>query len=233
MFTRGFQRGFARGFRRGFGATLAARGDIVPTVLTEDQSTTDGTTFNTASVNLAAGRLYLVATSAAGASVGVPSITGAGATWAQVPGATRTNGAANRRATWSYALPTAAGSEALTITHGASVSSIAWAVIDCGLGAAFQAPLQVATNAAASTTITATLAAFENSKNAHIYAVARIDAEATNPPAAGGWTELVDRTYLTLNGALAVAYAIGDTTADPTWTTAGGTAIVSLEIRSR
>lgn len=209
------------------------RDRIVPAVLTEDQSSTDGTSFVTASVAPAANRLTLlaVACSHATAAENPNSVTGNGLTWTAVTNGSAAIGTGLRRVSWFYAFGAAPSAGAITIGFATTHTACAWSVVSC-VSASAQAPLQATSNTANSTTVTGTLAALENAKNMHIYALGRGATEASAPPAAGGWAELSDRTFATPAGALEVAWAIGDTTADPTWTTSGAVVIVSLEVKA-
>ncbi len=216
------------------------RRSIAPARLTSGASTTDGTGFATASVTPVANTETLLGVFCTHATAAeVPnSVTGNGLTWAQCTGAangTVTYSSNTRRVTWFYASGASPSAGAVSIGFATSHTACAWAVISCP-GAALGAPRQSTSNSANSTTVTGTLAALEYVGNVHIYALGRNANEASNPPAAGGWAELVENDttgFASPAGALEVAWAAGDVTADPTWTTSGVAGILSLELQAQ
>ncbi len=214
------------------------RATIVPTVLPSGAgaSTTDGTSFASSSVTPVANRLTLLAVSTShGTTAETPSsVTGNGLTWTAVTnGAASTTGATSRTS-WFYTWGAAPSAGAVTMNFSGTMTGAAWAIISCQ-GAVLAAPRQATSNTANSTTVTGTLAALENASNMHIYAVCHVAQEAAAPPAAGNWAELADHattSWATPARAMQVAYAIGDVTADPTWTTSSQAVIVSLEVKA-
>ena len=213
-----------------------ARGTIAPALVTSGAgaSTTDGTSFGTSSVSPPANTLLLLAVVCSHATAAeVPnSVAGNGLTWTAVPGGSVTTGAGTRRVSWFYSWGAAPSAGAITIGFATSHSGAGWALVSCP-GAALRPPRQATTAAASSTTITGTLAALEFSGNVHIYCVVRSTQEDTVPPAAGGWAEVADHpttSWATPAGGLEIAWASGDLTADPTWTTSAAAAICSLEV---
>ena len=233
-FVRGFKRGFTRGYRRGFGPSITGgRATIIPASVTEASSTVDGTSFLTASVTPAANRFHLLAVGCSHATAAETpnSVTGNGLTWTAVTSGSAATSGGTRRSSWFYAWGAAPSAEEITIGFATSHTGCAWSLVALP-GAALLAPVQATSATANSTTVTSTLAALENPKNAHLYALVRTAAEAVAPPATGGWTEISDRTWATPNGALSVAYAINDITGDPTWVTSGQCVIVGIEVKA-
>jgi hypothetical protein len=226
----------------GFGLVPAAgavvRGDVVPALLTENTDNVDrsnGPGYTTASVTPTANRLTAIAICCSHATAAeVPSsVTGCGLTWTQMsPNGTQTYAAGNRRVTWFYAFGASPSAGAITINFATTHTGCTWAVFDFPGARLSTAPVQGAVGTAASTTVTATLAALESSKSAVIYALGRVLNEVSAPPAAGSWTELSDRAGTSPPSAMETAWAINDVDANPTWATSGGSAIVLLEIKA-
>ncbi len=209
----------------------SGRGTVVPTLVTEDQSSTDGTSFLTASVTPAANVLHLLAVTCAHATAAETpnSVTGNGLTWTAVTNGSAPTAGGTRRVAWFYTWGAAPSAGQITIGFATTHTACAWSLTKFAQ-ASLAAPRQATSNTANSTTVTGTLAALRDSSSVHVYALGRGATEASNPPAAGGWAELSDRTYATPAGALEVAWAKNDTTADPTWTTSGQVVIVSVEV---
>lgn len=209
---------------------------VRPVLLTASSSTTDGTSFATSSVTPAANTPHFLAVACShGTTAETPnSVTGNGLTWTLVPSSAVSTTGLGRRVAWFYAFGTAPSAGAITIGFATSHSGAAWALVS-GMGGTLAAPRQATTNTANSTTVTGTLAALGTAANMHLYAIIRSLQEDTVPPATGGWAELADHpttSFATPACALQVAWSIGDTTADPTWTTSGQVAISSLEVRA-
>ena len=209
------------------------RATIVPALVTENQSTTDGTSFATASVTPAANVLHLLCITGAHATAAETpnSVTGNGLTWTAVTNGSAPTSGGTRRVSWFYAWGAAPSAGAITIGFATTHTACAWSLIALP-GAVLAAPRQATSNTANSTTVTGTLAALDSANSVHLYGLGRGATEASNPPATGGWAELSDRTYATPAGALEVAWAKNDTTADPTWTTSGQVVIVSVEAKA-
>lgn len=234
---RGLTRGLLRGLKRGTGVSIwQGRGIIIPTVLAENSSSVDGTSFAFGeSASPAANRLLLMAVGCAHATAAeVPnSISAYGLTWTQVPGGTISYNAGVRRVTWFYAWGSSPSSGTVTVGFATTHTYCVYAVIQCA-GAKLAAPRQATTNSAAgATTITGTLAALAYSANMHIYAKLHNAAEVASPPSSGGWAELTDRSVTVPVGAMEIAWTTsGDLTADPTWATSTQVGIVDLEIEA-
>lgn len=185
----------------------------------------------------AANTLLILAVTCSHASAAeVPnSVSGYGLTWTQCVGTASGTGtyvSGQRRVTTFYAWGASPTPGSVTVGFATGHTSCVYSVTAFP-GAALVANLQSTTNTLVGTTITGTLLALENAANVHFYALGRSASEATTPPAAGGWSEWSDRTTGgSPAGAQETASAINDTTADPTWTTSGGTCIVSLELKA-
>ena len=206
--------------------------DIAPVLVTENSSTTDGTSFATASVTPAANTLHilLMESSHATAAEAPSSVTGNGLTWNAVTNGSAANATGVRRVSARYAFGTAPSTGAITMNFSGTMTGLAWSLIALP-GGKLGDPRQATSNTASSTTITGTLAALASPASVHLYGLGRQLNEASNPPGTGGWAELSDRVFATPGGALQVAWAKGDLTADPTWTTSGAAVIVSMEIQ--
>ncbi len=221
-------------------AQLAAlqTGLIVPVLLTENNNNTDTNSFSgatgPASITPPASTLILAAfTSSHATAAETPnSVTGNGLTWNLVTNSGISNAGSTRRTSWFYTFGASPTAGAPAIGFAGTMTGCGWAFFAVP-NAALVAPVQAVTATANSTTITNTLAALAHPNNAHFYALSRIVAELSNPPAVGGWTELADRTWTSPTSAQQVAYAIGDVSADPTWPTSGQVAISSIEVRAR
>jgi hypothetical protein len=220
-----------------FSAAKGVRGDITPTLMTSGGDATDRSSgYTTASVTPVADELVVVLVGCAHASAAeVPSsVSGNGITYAAVPG-TATQAflsAGLRRVSAFYGFHSSPSAGAITIDFATTHTGCVWGVVRFPGARRSVAPRQATANLASSTTVTGTLAALENAKNVHIYGLLRSIAEASAPPASGGWTEIADQTVATPGQQLEIAWARNDTTADPTWVTSGATGIVSIEIQA-
>lgn len=230
--------GLTSGLRSGLSPALSVgRGTITPALLADNVNNADLSSYAFAeTLTPPANTLLLLAVVCTHSTTAeVPnSVTGFGLTWTQAPGSasgTGTFASGARRVTWFYAWGASPSNGSVTIGFATGHLSCQYALISAP-GAALAAPLQSTTNTVVGTTITGTLAALEYSENVHQYALGRVSAELSAPPATGGWAELSDRTHTLPNGAAETAWARGGLTADPTWTTSGGSCIVSLEIKA-
>ncbi len=213
------------------------RARITPAVLTHSSSSTDGTSFATASITPASGVLTLLAVHCSHASAAETpnSVTGNGLTWTAVTNSMVANGTNTRRTVWFYAFGASPSAGAVTIGFATTHTGCAWSVISVP-GGVPAAPRQATTNTATSAvTVVGTLAALESPYSAHFYACSHATAEGKAVPAAGSWSELSDQpttAFTTPTGSMQVAYAIGDITADPTWATSGAAQITSIEVKA-
>jgi hypothetical protein len=127
-----------------------------PTVIESGQTTTDNTVFNTASVTLDAGKLYILHT--AGAAVaGAPTITGPHGTWNTIANGSVPNDTVQHSAFWIAGTGTTG---AITITYSATQANFAWRVYEI-TGAHLTTPVpagQVEVLAGTATSLTTTLA---------------------------------------------------------------------------
>jgi hypothetical protein len=234
MLLRGLIRGLLRGLARGLTASVGGRAIVAPTLLAENSSSTDGTSFPFAeSASPPGGRLLLMAVASAHATAAeVPnSVSAYGLTWTQVTNSSVLFNANTKRVVWFYAWGAAPTTGTVTLGFATTHTAVCYAVFSI-YGARLKAPRQATTaSAGAALTITGTLAALENPTNLHVYALMRNVNEVSAPPATGSWLELSDR----LGGAapscaLEVAWTrSGDLTADPTWVSSSQSAISNLE----
>jgi len=170
--------------------------------LVENFSNTDATSYATASVNVTAGDLILVAvTNSKGSTPDTPSISGVGTTFALVHA---TNGivvydaaGTQRKLTLLYGIVPSTTSGAITIGFGANTQTgCAWSVGKATGHDASGTIVQSAKNNADGTTpLTVTLAAFASADNATYGAFA---ISGSNTPSVGtGFTELGRATSTT------------------------------------
>jgi hypothetical protein len=202
--------------------------------VTSGSDSTDGNFYNTASVTLKAGRLYLMSVELSHAS-SAPLITAIQST--PMSGVSMTsrstttfNGGLNRTSIWSY-VPTRDWTTALFFNIAASVTGIAWSLDEVtGVDTTTNdGVVQQAVGTGTSTTPLATLAAFGSVENGAYAAHGQAAAAATTP--GSGWTELADVTAATPPQALETAYRFdNDTTADATITSAAwGSCAIELK----
>lgn len=173
----GFSSGITSGLRNSFSpwsTGVTPRTDITVTHRTSAGSTTDGTSFTTASHTPTANALQLLWVESHNASNlnGPPTVTGNSLTWVQV--ATVAFTTAVRRLTLFRALGAAPGTGVSTIDFGADAqTSCVWTLVqfagvDVSGTNGSGAIVQSGTDANASgTAVGVALAALENSKNVH------------------------------------------------------------------
>lgn len=212
------------------------RDTITPIVLTSGSSTTDGATSPpTASITPTANRPILAVVDSANA--GGPNIataTGNGLTWQNVGSVLYASG--TRRITVLRSLGASPTTGAITFDFAAqSQTSFAWCVIEFdgaditgtnGSGAIVQT---VTNSALAATTITATLAAFEDPTNVNITFVGTNTVAGITPDA--DFTELTDNSVASGNLALESEWADNEVSCTPTFATTD-VGIISVEIKS-
>lgn len=208
---------------------------ISESLLTSGGSSVDGTSISTASVSPTGNALVLAAVHAVagGGGPSTPTATGNGLTWVEVDTA---DCDANRRLTVFRAMGASPSAGAITFDFGAtSHTSFTWAVVQFtnvdtsgtnGSGAVVQA---VPDTAAASTTITGTLAALESANNVHA-AFVGLDIQ-TAITADADFGELAQETIGNGNQRLQAASAVNETACTPTYATADA-CIVSVEVKA-
>jgi hypothetical protein len=210
------------------------RATIGVSTLTSSSSTTDGTSFATASVSPGANRLELLAVEATHSTLGeVPtSVTGCGLTWVNVGSV----GTGTRKLSLWRALGGSPSSGAITVTFATSHLSWCWALIELsgvdtsgtnGSGAIVQT---VTTSGSAVLTLTNTLALFEDVHNVHLYAVATAANQTATPGI--GFTEQADVGTTATNASLEVATAANALVADPSWGTSAAAWMISVEVKA-
>lgn len=214
------------------GVRQSSRVTIPVRNLASAASTTDGTSFATASISPTAGYVqYCGVTSHVAGGAPTPTVTGAGLTWVQEE--TQVLGA-TRRLTVFRAYGTASAG-ALTIDFGVSTqTACAWSVVECGgtdvtgtagSGATLQSVPSTASN---QTGHTSTLAAVESPSNVHLCFVA-INANVDIVPTA--FTQLGDSGAASTAVRLGSFWAYGSLSCAVTFTTADVSAI-SIEVKA-
>lgn len=234
MLVRGLIRGLLARLKRGLGASIwrvaiALAGGA-------SASTTDGTSFAIAASTLKANTLYLlaIACSHTGTAETPNAITGGAFTWTAVTNSAVSTTGLGRRVAWFYTYAAAGGAGPTGYTFATSHTGSAYLLVEVP-GGILEAPTEVVTATANSTTITGTLTGI-GSSNIAIYALLRTPQENSVVPTEGGWQELCDHpttSWATPSGGLQVAWAVGDPTANPTWATSGQAAISILELRTK
>lgn len=189
--------------------------------ITASSSSTDATTYATASVTLKAGRLYLMSVeNSHGSSATAVSTISGGPTFTS-RSTTQYNSSLNRVSIWS-AVPTTDYTGTLTIDFGATTQTGACWSLDEMSGVDTTTNDGIVQNAVGtgnSGTALATLAAFGSTSNATYAAHGHAAATASAP--GSGFTELSDVTAATPAQALCTDWRVdNDTTADATFTSA-------------
>lgn len=189
--------------------------------ITASSSSTDATTYATASVTLKAGRLYLMSVeNSHGSSATAVSTISGGPTFTS-RSTTQYNSSLNRVSIWS-AVPTTDYTGTLTIDFGATTQTGACWALDEMSGVDTTTNDGIVQNAVGtgnSGTALATLAAFGSTSNATYAAHGHAAATASAP--GSGFTELSDVTAATPAQALCTDWRVdNDTTADATFTSA-------------
>lgn len=178
--------------RRAFAATTC-------TAVTSGGSGTDATSFNTASVSLAASRLILAGVTsrnAAATTPAIPTMSGHGQTWDQVSTLTYSS-ALQRTTVFRCASGAGSGPAALTFDFGGETQDIAgWFIVSID-GAVMTSNgadgiRNVNTNSGTGTAISVTMGAFADAGNATFLTSGYSASTASTPDSGGGWSEIVD-----------------------------------------
>jgi hypothetical protein len=204
-----------------------------PTLLTQGNTTTDATSFATASVSPVANRVVFAAVASC-VNAAVPTCSGNGLTWEQVGTCVIST---FRRLTVFRAIGASPSSGAITFSFGSSQTSACWNVIQFadastagtnGSGAVVQVvPLDTQ---GAATTRTNTLAALEHANNVHLcYVLHRLSPANVVPDAQ--FAELAETTALTDSVTLHAEWARGELACSPTWGS-DQHAMLSIEVRA-
>lgn len=211
-------------------APSTGRQTITLTAVTENVSTTDGTSVSSASFTPDANVLYLVAVASSfSAAPATPTCSGAGITWTAVSGGTST--ISSRRLTWFYGWSATPSAGALTFDFGAETElSFAWAVIKAA-GAALEAPVQVKAVAATAALTTSVVfnSALENAKNVALLGV--VLNNNTTVTQDSDFAELTDRGTTANVMTLQTEWAVNQTQCDPTFISSSSAAVM-LEIKA-
>lgn len=196
--------------------------------ITSGNSSTDATSYATASVTLKAGRLYLLSVVNTKASADVISAVTGGPTFTS-RATTQFNGTAHRVSLWS-AVPTTDYTGTLTIDFGGGNTQTAcvWSLLECsGVDTTTtDGIVQTATGTGSSTTPLATLGAFDSADNATFGINANVSDTTTTPGA--GFTEMSDNNAATPAACMQTQWRVdNDTTSDGTITSAQWGAIAA------
>lgn len=207
---------------------------LAATLATSGSSSTDATSYTTASVTAEAGALYILAVSNVRVDTttpATPTVTGASQTWTQ----DETNlyddaGAVRARLTVFSVIPTAQGSGTLTIDFGgATQGGCIWALIKItgSLASRALALVQSEQAAGSGTTGTVNLASFGGTGNMAIGISSHVANQAVTP--GSGFTELSD-TAITEALSLFTEHKLDDASVDATWASSVGWGMVAYEI---
>lgn len=218
-----------------FGESEPARGMPVPTTLTSGKSSTDGTSYTSASFSPAAARpLYAVFACRRSTTAPVVTAVGNGLTWVEVANATLSN---VRTLYLFRAAGVAPSSGDVTFTCSQTQIAAVWWVgqfTDAdtsginGSGATVQS--KVVSNIASGTTGNTTFdAPLGHENNVNLTAVLYALSSASVTPDAQ-FTELFDDAAAEFVG-LEIQWARGEMTCDPTWSTSAA-AMISIEVKA-
>jgi hypothetical protein len=202
-----------------------------PTVLTTAETTTDNTVFNTASVTLQTGRLYVIHISSGGTGE-QPTISGDHGTWNHIATQSVPNGTVGHSAFW---IAGNGATDNITITFTTTRTNIMWKVIEV-TGTHLTTPIpagQIETLAGTALSLTTTL---NNAPAATSIAMSFIIYNAANTQTItlpGGYSAIGVQTDMTSPASLSLeAYdpVVADATADWTTSSLSGKSIISFEI---
>lgn len=222
-----------------YGNGGTARDTIVWVLKEASSSTADGTSFTTGSQTPNPNYLQVLdIVSSHGTTAETPtSVVGCGLTWELVGATYGAPSATGRRLSRWRAMGEAPSTGALTITFANAMTSCLWnwkatGNADTTGTNGSGAFVQTTTNSvgSASTSITGTLAALENSANSHLAAVVTNTAATVTPDA--DFTEIGDDNESTPSSTLECQAAANQTVCDATFASAQA-GIISSEIKAR
>lgn len=194
---------------------------LTTTTLADASSTTDGTTYTTASISPTAGRLLLVFAHLAGIGTATAtSVSGLSGTWANIGGSFRYNTNYDLSAHWCTNYT---GTGTLTITNADSATHGLWTVVEVN-GADTTTPIVASSFKTSSpgsvNSVSITLNAAANSANRPFAAYGCDNNTAGQAAPRASWTEFSDRGVSTPTGVLQTQWRADafETTASVTWT---------------
>jgi hypothetical protein len=208
------------------------------TNLTVDESTTDGSSFATASVSPAANNLIVVAVAyrRSGSGFVVPTVSGAGLTFDMVNGGEYTAG---RGVVFFRALSASPSTGAITIDFGAvTVLSLCWSVdqasgVDTsgtnGAGAVVQSLEN--TPGTNGTALAASLAAFGSANNA-AYGVFSVLSNSQDMVPDSPLSQLAETAVSADVISLMTCWALNTTAVGATWTSSVGRGMAAMEVNA-
>lgn len=227
--TGGLRSGLKPGLNGLFSSGAPVRATITWAEILKGSSTTNATSYVTASVSPTSNKpVYLGIYSAQTTGQAVaPTVTGAGLTWTEVD--TSQFGTSRLTVFEAYGAVTPG---ALTIDFGGIGQSGVTYVIVQATGADADATVQEVDtqSGVASTTLTNTLAALENANNHHLAFVGINAAAAVTADA--DFTPLSADTEISPAMAIDASYAANQTACSPTWASTTVALMVSLEVKS-
>jgi len=195
--------------------------------------TAAASSYNTASVSIAAGSVVLVGVTSSIASGTAPtiSVSGLTLTWAE-SAMTLYSATVRRIAVWE-AFAASAQSGVITITHDVNSTGTSWSVEEVTGMDTTDPVLQPTTGTTGTTSITITLAAAGDAANRPYLFNSHRANEVTAHDSAGGWTELsdVNGTGPSMGAEAQYKSDAFDTTCFASWTTSSNTGGVCLEIK--
>ena len=212
-----------------------ARADITVTHLATAGTTTNATSFATASITPTANRLVLAWVTSRVAAAGIPTASGNGLTWVQV--ATIADGSGGIRLTVFRAMGASPSAGAVTFDFGGvSQTSCCWSIAEygsvdtSGTNGIWAVVQSVTKTTAAGTSDTNTLAALENAKNVHVCGNAIMANEAQTPDA--DFAELGDANAASNAIGLETQWAANQLPCTVTWTTSAANVMISIEVKA-
>ena len=207
--------------------------------LTSDGSTTDGTSFSTASVTPGSNRLVLLTVDYTPASgTAAPTVTGNGLTWVEIAGGEYGGAGAGRIVRMFRAMGASPSAGAVTMDFGAvSQGSLNWSVDEAngvdtsgtnGSGAVVQSVTSLPSTNGLSLSLT--LAALGSANNVAFGGFSHAAAETST--VGSGFTALANRSIGTPALSLLTEYQLNVTAVDASWATSTTRGAVAIEIKA-
>lgn len=231
----GLQSGLSSGLLVGLNPSAAAAALPVPSILTENASTTDAASVSTGSISPIADQpLYAYVAHVRGAgTIATPTCSGNGLTWTQV--ATVTHASATiRRITVFEASSAAPTAGAVTFDFGGQTQdSFVWGVIQFADAATAAFTVQSKTAATNSvTSLTATLDVAAAASSAVLAFAMTRDTPAQVITVDPQFTELAERAVATNPARVESSWARGETSCTPSWAAADNGAVIIVEVKA-
>lgn len=220
---------------------VGGRFTIVPSNLTSGGSTTGAASYSTASITPSSNALVLLHVVASKAATMIqPTVTGNGLTWQLVDSTAEFTAGAGVAALYVFRAQGVAPSAGVVAVDfgGVNQTGCVWSVnqftrADATTANGAAAIVQSVDDTDATVvTINSTLSTFENVKNVNVTCVAigSVSGGTVTPDAQ--FAELSDNVIASPDLALETEWAAGEATCDPTFTSAAGVGIVSIEVKA-